>query len=322
MLALVVQEALHDFSSTLGLAAVKIDAPLVLSQLDLYQVDLAKGLSILLDRVTLADHTKAAANIFYTGSKQTDSWEQTALADLFCSMLDAMPGQFWSVNLTSLCKAGSGDFMMDAKGDIKQVVRVFAVFSQFVVTMGYITARCFGSEAVTKEHQLRSELVGALSFARHTAGSLLMKLTDPLFKSEAILSAPLAAGAQTIERWSKIARVLLQRSCFDVLHKVLSSIDVLSLKCRKGHPTTRTHLEFGQVQQAARNQALVAVAEPTSAGGEDKATLPQLGSVAAAPDPVGRGSILGRQREHERCVAGNSREVQCSQNEHNNHCVR
>ncbi len=236
MLALVVQEALHDFSSTLGLAAVKIDAPLVLSQLDLYQVDLAKGLNILLDRVTLADHTKAAAKIFYTGSKQTDSWEQTALADLFCSMLDAMPGQSWSVNLTSLCKAGSGDFMMDAKGDIKQVVRVFAVFSQFVVTMGYIIARCFGSEAVTKEHQLKSELVGALSFARHTAGNLLMKLSDPLFKSEAILSAPLVVGVQTVEQWTKIGRVLLQRSCFDVLHKVLSSIEVLSLEVEKVTP--------------------------------------------------------------------------------------
>ena len=236
MLASVVHEALHDFSSTLGLVAVKIDAPTVLSQVDLNLVDLAKGFNILLDKVALADHTKAAAKLFSTGAKQHDAWEQTALADLFCSMLDTMPGQSWSVNLSSLCKAGSDDFMMDAKGDIKQVVRCFAVFSQFVVTMGYMLARCFGSEAVTKEHQLKSELLCALSFARYTAGILLLKLQDPLFKSEAILSAPLAVGVQTIEQWSKIARVLLQRSCFDVLHKVLSSIEVLSLEVEKVTP--------------------------------------------------------------------------------------
>ena len=39
-----------------------------------------------------------------------------------------------------------------------------------------------------------------------------------------------------MEQWTKIARVLLQRSCFDVLHKVLSSIDVLSLEVEQVTP--------------------------------------------------------------------------------------
>jgi hypothetical protein len=227
-----VEEALSEFSESLFLNSLKLDAKSVLE--DAGETSLSHGLDCMIDKVSLGDGIKYATKLFATGAKQSPGWVQQSLASLVADLLDVLPAST-PVTLRSLCKNGD-DCSWTDKDHIIKACSMYSLLGQLVITVGYLRAKCFGSEVVHKLYKLKPEVSDAVSVAKFTASKLLVMLNSEFAKSRHMKDVPWLVGVATMTEWTSLVSSLIPRVGHDLLVKTLVSVMTLSAELEKVTP--------------------------------------------------------------------------------------